>query len=952
MRVSRHVLTLVCVVLTLAACGAARAAGTPVVIPSAPFGIFYQGAPQAFTVTMDAPGPLPATVPLVVRQVRAYYHEALTPEQKQMANSGQAYNFPCEQVGDGVAQVAMAGTHATFTFTLHVTRLGALRVLAVLDGKEVKLTDFLHVLPPNNVPAMTSVFAVCPQGNYTTPGIAQTYARIARAGIKVVRWETEMVYQPRSETRFDFSGDLKQRDLLLKNGMSAFLIIGHDANNHLPLLPSGQVITYGGGAPETQPTPERMPEFGRWCGEFAKVMKGPIRGYEFFNEPWEDGSISGACGGGAQVRRLILAGAPKIHQIDPRARCIAACSLMNAEDSYLPYADVMAQLDGISVHTYFNFNDPSTAYTSRLGKESWDTESWWAAYDDSAPELAAHQVYRGFKMIEPMGGGTDLTNEEGNHCTSGAATFITAQRFLDGMHGAGVAMKGHCPVILLYEGRRHATAFLQSIALADGGPGFGATNGNTPYDRLEALPLQSAAYTPIGTFTITAVKGLHVYDVFGNELPPAHGTLAIPVGRFGYYVDCPSLPLLKATLEAGVLTGVKPFDLAIHDFTERLAPGTKLRVDVTNVYPEAEQAAVTVDGGAALTFDQPTVALDFAPGGKATAVFTVKSATLNAVNHYPVTVTATGRHGVTTLTESINQAVIVRGTVKIDGDLADWDALHPVPIFLDAKQEFSTAILEYQKLPFETATARNAHAYFAQVQAAYDDRNFYFAAKINDPTESRRESDVYGERAHTFPWPNQHLYMDPPEMTGYTGDNLALGFNTNDNNTQRWNYAMPGDPLYRVYPWPDTDYEVEIYPVKFNAHADAYMQRLWRGNTPWKYPESEVWRLWDPKMQFRHHAYPFNPPTRAYDQGIVPGAQSVVKRDGNVWIYEVAIPWSQLWEVKPVAGTTCKFAFTTRNDSQHTLEYAYRKSVSVLNHSFHPMWEFFYSNDTEWGFAQ
>ena len=918
------------------------------VTPSSPYSIFYKGEPQSFIITIKGASNLPAKTPLVVRQLRCIYFDALSADEKKAVINNQE-QVVTDQVGNGMADVSTEGGLAKVKFTLAVKRMGAFRVFAVVDGREIKLTDYLNVLPPNDVPALESVFAVSPQ-NYTE----QTFGRLARAGIKVIRWETGIRYKNGSDTEFDFSSDLAYRELLKKYGMSALIVIGHDDPRFWPRFPgSNQVIAYGWGAPETQPTPDRMPEFGRWCGEFAKAMKGPIKGYEFFNEPWEGGSISGASGGGAQVRRLILAGAPKIHEADPSARCIAGCSIMNEEDSFLPYADVMKQLDGVSIHTYLNFNDWSPAIASKIGKEYWATESWWTALDDSAPEFLAHQVHRGYKLIEPMGGGQDITNEQGDHCTSGSATFITAQRFLDGMQGAGTAMKGHCPVILLFKGRGHAMAFLQSVAIPDGSPCFGATTGQVPYDRLEEMPMKTADYKPIGTLKITASHGLHVYDVWGNELESSSSSILIPVGRFGYYVEAPTLDELKSTLEAGVLDGVKPFDLAIHDFTERLAPGAKLRVDVTNIYPEPEHADVTVDGGDGVSFESTTVSLDLKAGEKGTAIFTVKTATINDANQYPISVSAKGNHGVTNLTENINQAVIVRGTIKdIDGDLSKWDAFHPVPVFLSGKQDFSNAILAYQKLPFDAAIAKDPNAYFVMAEAAYDDQYFYFAAKVNDPTENRRESCAYGERAHTFPWPNQHLYMGAPEMTGYSGDTLALGFNTNDDNRRLWNYEMPDDPLYRVYPWPDTDFEFEAYPVKYNAYSDAYMKQFWKGDQPWHYPESEVWRLWDPKMVFRHHAYPFNPPTRAYDQGLVPGAKSVVKREGNVWIYEIAIPWTQIWELKPVPGAIFKFAFYTRDNSSHGLEYAYGKSVSVLNHSFHPTFEQFHSNDTEWGFEK
>jgi len=90
-----------------------------------------------------------------------------------------------------------------------------------------------------------------------------------------------------------------------------------------------------------------------------------------------------------------------------------------------------------------------------------------------------------------------------------------------------------------------------------------------------------------------------------------------------------------------------------------------------------------------------------------------------------------------------------------------------------------------------------------------------------------------------------------------------------------------------------------------------------------------------------------------YDQGLVPAAKSVVKRDDNVWTYEVAIPWSQIWEVKPKASERVRFTFYTRNDGGNAVEYANSKSVSVSNMlTFHPMWEDTWSNDCEWGFVE
>jgi len=919
------------------------------VTPSSPHRIFYQGEPISFQIELTG-ADLPDNVSLVVRQIRNYYDSSIA---KWDVFNG--VNRAMDVVAEGSAAASKQAGKTVLKFTLNAPGLGAMRVLAKVGGQDIPLADYLHVLPPNDVSPDDSIFAVdmCNPKNFDQYG---------RAGVKVVRWETGIRYKNRESTDFDFSEEIARLEAMKKAGIKAFLIIGHDAGDKWIRFPgTNRTLSYAGGnKPETQPPPRRMDEFARWCGEYAKLMKGNARGYEFFNEPWEGGSISGASGGGAQIRRLLAAGAPVIKKVDPAARIAAACSIMNAEDSYLPYPETMALMDVISTHTYYNWGDYGAAVARRLGKEVWDTESWCVMTDDHGPMKSAHQVHQGYKIIEPLGTEMDITSPT-NPWTSGSATYITGQRFLDAMKPAGVVMKGRVPTILLFEGRGRTVAFLHNISIArPGAETEGEFPGNVPY-RQQEPDIANPNYTAPGTFTIPAA-GISVYDVFGNALPRDGNTFRVPVGRFGYYVVAPKLDALRTALESGKLEGISPFYIKILDFTERLAPGARLRVTLTNVYPADEKAAITVDGGDALQFETPTAELALAPGEQKIAEFTVKQAKLTPINKYRITVFAKGVNGQSSYTEDINQAVIVKGTPAVDGDLADWEALKPVPVFMARKAEYVNALAAYMQLPFAEMTQKDAQAYLVQAQFAWDAKNFYVAVQINDPTEVRRESNAYGRRGEAYPWPNQHIYMGPPQLTGCSGDCLLFAFNTNDDNTRVWDFLPKDNPLYRVYPWPDTDYEFEILPVQYNKERDEYLARnfgqivdpktkerkpAWPG-----YPESEVWRLYDPKMIYRHHAYPFNMPTQEYDQGLVPGATSVVKRDGSTWIYEAAIPWDQLWEVKPQAGSRVRFAFYTRNDGGHGLEYTEGKSVSVRNLlTFHPMWEHKWSNDCEWGFG-
>ena len=70
------------------------------------------------------------------------------------------------------------------------------------------------------------------------------------------------------------------------------------------------------------------------------------------------------------------------------------------------------------------------------------------------------------------------------------------------------------------------------------------------------------------------------------------------------------------------------------------------------------------------------------------------------------------------------------------------------------------------------------------------------------------------------------------------------------------------------------------------------------------------------------------------------GGKSVVKREGKITIYELAIPWSELKAWKPVAGESVGFTFRVNNNKGPTIFYGTDKSVTKYNGlSLHPYWD-------------
>jgi len=89
----------------------------------------------------------------------------------------------------------------------------------------------------------------------------------------------------------------------------------------------------------------------------------------------------------------------------------------------------------------------------------------------------------------------------------------------------------------------------------------------------------------------------------------------------------------------------------------------------------------------------------------------------------------------------------------------------------------------------------------------------------------------------------------------------------------------------------------------------------------------------------RGHHYPRQPRAR-FDQGPVPGGQLVVKREGKVTVYEVAIPWAELREWRPTPGQTFGFTFRINNNVKPDLLYGDDRSAVKSNGlSLHPYWQ-------------
>jgi hypothetical protein len=116
---------------------------------------------------------------------------------------------------------------------------------------------------------------------------------------------------------------------------------------------------------------------------------------------------------------------------------------------------------------------------------------------------------------------------------------------------------------------------------------------------------------------------------------------------------------------------------------------------------------------------------------------------------------------------------------------------------------------------------------------------------------------------------------------------------------------------------PDTDYEYAVYMTSGG---------------------SELWRYLAPGVP-RVHNWPRQPKARN-STGPVPGAQHVVKREGNTYTYELAIPQAELAQLKLTAGTTLGVMLRAGNNSGPHVDVGVDKAVTKKNGlTLHPYWE-------------
>ena len=462
---------------------------------------------------------------------------------------------------------------------------------------------------------------------------------------------------------------------------------------------------------------------------------------------------------------------------------------------------------------------------------------------------------------------------------------------------------------------------------------------------------RSVGVKPDAKMTISNSGGeITLYDFYGNPEKGTGDTIEVPLDGRGFFLRSDGAPgsfdrMLRALRQAKI-SGYDPVEIVARDLQRPIDQHPKLRLYLTNVLnrPVSGQLSAVL-GDLKLEPTETEVALG--PNESREYAITVRSGAAVETNLYPLKVSFDGgSDGKVEHSEAIHVNYIVRKTISIDGDLSDWKGVLPQQL---PATGVDASLTEQAWLPFKDRSRQSGTSDVPVVYLAYDEKNFYFAARIPDATPdsgmvrfANRDDDAYfypdtvtaqdGKQLH---WPEgvrHYSYrknFDVPSGTG-EHDNVQLAFNVLEQ--KPWLPHPPGVMPHFITYW-DTDYEYALNPV-----AAEY-----GGGT-------EVWRLQSPGMP-RKHFFPREPKS-PIDGGAVSGAALKIRRTPAMRFVEASIPWREMpvvWQ-RIRSGQTIKFTCRINDNHGEARELSTGRSVSKYNSmSFHDDWETHWANELEFG---
>jgi hypothetical protein len=795
-----------------------------------------------------------------------------------------------------------------------------------------------------------------------------------KLGVKGARMGAS--YEPKSEATFAPSASRLDRYMnwAQKHDVTVMLTLGAgDGSSDQPLGRPRPWLDSENRMQDTKDDRAWLPayddDFKNWVQQIATHYgwpKGNLNAVELWNEPWEGISISGWGADIPRYRDIFTHMAEGVEAARKRAGVEVliggTCSSSNARDKLFPDGSdhFLKWLDFVSIHYQALAADPSLVpeWIHRTGPHGsvrvWDTESWIANSEDRVAGVIASMRAQGQSRTAGIFDGNVYQSKnvklEGHvypvvQAWSPAAAVAASQKFIGQRAFRQLLFKNGLPWVFVFDG-------LQSDGVGHENPEDGTVvilgDMKRIYDPARTL-FRSVEVAEEAHLTIKTPRNLfQLYDFYGNPVSAKNGAISVPLNGLGYFLrtngERGSFEGLLTAIKSAQIEGYSPVEIVAHDLTTPVKQNPVLRLTVTDILNrdvsgrlETKLAGLTLNPASATIHLKANETQDF--------TFAVKSGKPVRSNLYHLSATFSGDAGKTLREEDLHVNYIARRTIKVDGDLNDWRGVLPQVV---PGISFGPNLTQEAWLPFKEFGTSVPNG-LATAYLAYDDNNFYFAAKVADTTPdagmvrfAKRDDDSYfypeevsGRDGEKLTWPidvRHYSYrrnFDIPSGSG-EHDNVLIAFNVFDN--KPWLPNPPGVMPHFITYW-DTDYEFALNPV-----AAQY-----GGGT-------EIWRLLAPGMP-RKHFFP-RQPSSVVDGGAVADAQLVIRREGNTRLVEAAIPWKEIPEVRRriLAGQTVKFSCRVNDNQGPAHELAAGRSVSKSNSvTFHDDWQEHWANEVEFG---
>lgn len=538
-----------------------------------------------------------------------------------------------------------------------------------------------------------------------------------------------------------------------------------------------------------------LPELDKDFQQFVKNIctqngwpKGCVTGVHLWNEPWEGISISGWQADMLRYREIYTAMANGVLEARKEGAdvLIGGCdSNSNAWDKLFADGkmDFLPIFDFLSIH-YQGMESPCLypQWNNRKDHKGrvliWDTESWVGNTDDRIATVVATNrsagydrsmgIYGGYMISRPHSGeGSKIrirTNEGSKEIEaipsvwSPAAALGAVQHLIGERDFKELLFKNGLPWVMCFDGYNNNPDDGTIMVCGDIGEAFGAENilfrgvrgkleanekaeirkqiALLPDDSptKEKLRQQLAEYKGLtgGKMTIKADASFSLFDFYGNQVPAKGSNIEIPLSFQGYFLRTDgskgSFEKLKKALEKGFVEGYEPVEIIVKDMINRIGQTPVVELQLTNILnrPLTGVLNIKLEG---LEIKSPGK-ISLKANETKTLPVQVITGESNPGNTYLLEIVFdAGKDGKAFHHEEMHVNVISRISPNIDGKLDDWANCIPQTISGGKSALSVTEAAWYPFKAFDTKAEGLANGYLA-----YDDRYFYFAAKVADNT--------------------------------------------------------------------------------------------------------------------------------------------------------------------------------------------------------------------------